>query len=164
MNHDEVRFFCNGFYSEIFVIHGDTLEILLTLNSKLNPDWISALHVLRPARSSDDVVIGLTIAGIMKVWTLTGHETSAEPIYENESKPIRCLNALQLTCCCYNQRTLLIVSGQCWQIYDVGDFALLCSVNNVDGGRWTCGDFLSADRVAICSDTGKAYLFKLPVK
>ena len=128
----------------------------------------------------------------MKVWTLSGGEHhSLEPIYENESKPIRCLNALQMTCCCYNQRTLMIVCAKYWQvrvclsdnvlqkavhkrrslsfylihqIYDVGDFALLCSVDNRRGERWAGGDFLSADRVVIWSDVGKAYLYKLPVQ
>ena len=50
------------------------------------------------------------------------------------------------------------------QIYDVGDFALLCSVDNRRGERWAGGDFLSADRVVIWSDVGKAYLYKLPVQ
>ena len=51
MNDDEVRFFCNGYYSEIFIIDGLTLETLFTLNSKLNPDWISAIHVLRSPKT-----------------------------------------------------------------------------------------------------------------
>lgn len=51
MNHDEVRFFCNGYYSEILVMNAVTLETLFTLNSKVDPDWISAIHVLRPAKS-----------------------------------------------------------------------------------------------------------------
>ena len=51
MNHDDVRFFCNGYYAEIIIMDGLTLQLLFTLNSKLNPDWISAIHVLRPTRS-----------------------------------------------------------------------------------------------------------------
>lgn len=51
MNHDSVRFFCNGYYSEILVMNGVTLEILFTLNSKMETNWISAIHVLRPAKS-----------------------------------------------------------------------------------------------------------------
>ena len=64
-------------------------------------------------------MIGLSISGVMKVWTLSGTEQhSLDPIYENESKPIRCLNALHLTCCCYNQRTLLIVCAKYWQVFN----------------------------------------------
>ncbi len=115
-----------------------TLEVLYTLTSKVNPDWISAMHVLRPAKRqgftfesfyylisiyllflAEDVVIGLSIAGVVKVWTLTGHETrSTEPLYEDESKPIRCLNALKLTCCIYNQRTVLVVCTKYWQVFN----------------------------------------------
>lgn len=61
----------------------------------------------------------------MKVWTLSGTEhSSLEPVYENESKPIRCLNAVQLVCCRYNQRTLLIVCAKYWQVIDS------CSIMN----------------------------------
>lgn len=60
----------------------------------------------------------------MKVWTLNGQEgNSIEPIYENESKPIRCTNASQLTCCSYNQRTLLIISNKCWQVNYFSSFS-----------------------------------------
>ncbi|UXI18302.1 Charged multivesicular body protein 5 [Sarcoptes scabiei] len=162
--HNEVRFFCNGYYSEILVVDGQTLEILFTLNSKLDPDWISAIHVLRSPKTQDDVIIGLSISGLMKVWTLTGSEKkSIEPIYENESKPIRCLDALQLTCCIYNQRTLLIVSAKFWQIYDIVDFALLCQIENRPNERWSGGDFLSPDQVVIWNDLGSALVYKLPV-
>lgn len=51
MNNDEVRFFCNGYYTEILVIDGLTLKTLFTLNSRLTPDWISAIHVLRSPKT-----------------------------------------------------------------------------------------------------------------
>ncbi|CAG0898244.1 unnamed protein product [Darwinula stevensoni] len=46
----EVVLFCNGFYPEIFLLDPLSLEVRLTLSSKFNPDWISALHVLKPVR------------------------------------------------------------------------------------------------------------------
>ena len=134
----------------------------------------------------DDVVIGISIAGVVKVWALTGNEVnSLDPIYEDESKPLRCLNAIKLTCCIYNQRTVLVVCAKYWQViynilipkidhliwsslfyqvYDAGDFSLLCSVDTRRGERWSGGDFLSADRVVVWSDYGRAYLYKLPSK
>lgn len=138
VGHEEIRLFCNGYYAEILIMDSTTLEVLYTLTSKVNPDWISAMHVLRPAKRqgftfksfyylisiyllflAEDVVIGLSIAGVVKVWTLTGHETrSTEPLYEDESKPIRCLNALKLTCCIYNQRTVLVVCTKYWQVFN----------------------------------------------
>lgn len=62
-------------------------------------------------------MLGLTTTGTVKVWTLQGTETKAgEPYYENESKQIRCLNALSMLCCAYNQRTVLIVCSKFWQV------------------------------------------------
>lgn len=65
----------------------------------------------------DDVVLALTTTGTVKVWTLLGHENrNSEPLYEHESKQIRCLNALAMTCCPDNQRTVLIVCSKYWQV------------------------------------------------
>lgn len=78
--------------------------------------------MLRPAKRKDDVVLALTTTGMVKVWTLLGHENKySEPIYENESKQIRTLNAVCLQCCYYNQRTVLVVCTKYWQIYDAGN-------------------------------------------
>ncbi|XP_019868599.1 WD repeat-containing protein 7 isoform X2 [Aethina tumida] len=162
-NCEDVRLFCNGYYPEIIVMDPFSLEILFMLSSKQNPDWISALHVLRPAKRKDDVVLALTTTGMVKVWTLLGHENKhSEPIYENESKQIRTLNAVCLQCCAYNQRTVLVVTTKYWQIYDAGDFSVLCSYLAPRGERWMSGDFLSVDRIIMWSDAGKGYLYKLP--
>ncbi|XP_066255390.1 WD repeat-containing protein 7 isoform X2 [Euwallacea similis] len=164
-NCEDVRLFCNGYYPEILVMDPFSLEILFTLSSKQNPDWISALHVLRPAKRKDDVVLALTTTGMVKVWTLLGHENKhSEPIYENESKQIRTLNAVCLQCCAYNQRTVLVVCTKYWQIYDAGDFSVLCSYLTPRGERWMSGDFLAVDRIIVWSDAGKGYMYKLPAK
>ena len=34
-----------------------SLEVILTLSSKVYPDWVSAIHVLRPARRQGGTVI-----------------------------------------------------------------------------------------------------------
>lgn len=160
---EDVRLFCSGYYPEVLVMDPFSLEVLFTLSSRVHPDWISALHVLRPAKRKDDVVLALTTTGMVKVWTLLGHENrNSEPLYEHESKQIRCLNALAMTCCPYNQRTVLIVCSKHWQIYDAGDFSLLCSITAPCGERWMSGDFLAADRVILWSDEGHGYLYKLP--
>ncbi|KAI8441558.1 hypothetical protein MSG28_015140 [Choristoneura fumiferana] len=101
----------------------------------------------------------------LSVWSLLGHENKqSEPIYENESKQIRCLNALSLNCCAHNQRTVLIVCAKYCQIYDAGDFSVLCSIQAPSGERWMSGDFLAPDRVLVWSTEGKGYLYKLPAK
>ncbi|XP_037046660.1 WD repeat-containing protein 7 isoform X3 [Bradysia coprophila] len=162
-NCDDIRLFCVGYYAEIMVMDPFSLEVIFSLSSKVKPDWISAIHVLRPSKRKDDVVLAITTTGTVKVWTLIGNENKySEPIYENESKQIRCLNAISLNCCAQNQRTVLIVCAKYWQIYDAGDFTVLCSVISPSGERWLGGDFLANDRVILWSDEGKGYLYRLP--
>ena len=105
-----VKLFCCGFYEEIVVMDPFALTFLFQLSSRINPDWITAFHVLRPRNRHDDVVLALTTTGTVKVWTLTGDESpSTDQILENESKQIRCINAVSMTCCVYNMRTVLVV-------------------------------------------------------
>lgn len=47
---EDARLFCSGYYAEVLIMNPFSLEILFMLSSKVNPDWISALHVLRPVR------------------------------------------------------------------------------------------------------------------
>ena len=54
---EDARLFCIGNYPEIVVIDPFTLEVILTLSSKVYPDWISAIHVLRPARRQGSLFI-----------------------------------------------------------------------------------------------------------
>lgn len=98
---------------------------------------MAAIHVLRPTRRQgnsfkrlfplrlfvtsfvlDDVVLGLTTSGVVKVWTVGQQDLNSgvEPVFEHESKQIRCLNAISMTCCLYNQRTVIIVSPKYWQV------------------------------------------------
>ncbi|XP_050439135.1 WD repeat-containing protein 7 isoform X2 [Adelges cooleyi] len=161
---EDVRLFCNGYYAEVIIMNPFTLEIIFSLSSRVNPDWISALYVLKPHTCKDDVVLGLTTTGTVKVWTLEQRDygPTDPPVYENESKQIRCLNALTMACCTQHQRTVLIVCSKCWQIYDAGDFSALCTVYAPRGERWLGGEFLAPDRVLIWTDDGKGYLYKLP--
>ena len=158
-----IKLFCCGFYEEVVIIEPFSLEVQFRLASRMCPDWISSFHVLRPRNRNDDVVLALTTTGSVKVWTLNGDEnTNSEPILENESKQIRCLNAQSMTCCVYNMRTVLVVCSNFWNIYDAGDFTRLLTVECHRGERWVGGEFISAERVCVWSDDGKAYLYKLP--
>jgi len=157
-----VKLFCCGYYEEVCVMDPYSLEILFQLSSRINPDWISAFHVLRPRNRTDDVVLALTISGTVKVWTLNGEEDNKNRILENESKQIRCLNALSMTCCVYNMRTVLVVCNTYWNVYDAGDFTCLLSVPCRRGERWVGGEFISADRICCWSDGGEGFLYKLP--
>ena len=161
-NSKDLRLVCNGYYPEILIIDPLTFDTLYTLCSKVMPDWISACCVLRPVKREEDVMLAITNSGAVKIWMLTGYENRAQPVFEEESKQIRCLNAETLTCCTFNQRTVLIVCSKYWQIYDAGDFTLLCSESNRCGERWSGGDFISVDKVLVWSSDGKGYLYKLP--
>ncbi|KAI8500808.1 WD repeat-containing protein 7, partial [Branchiostoma belcheri] len=176
----EYRLICHGYYAEILIMDANSLEVLFSLSSKLSPDWISCLCILRPIKRHEDVIVALSTSGTLKVWTLTGQETKpwrrklqiggahekrvkeSEPIFETESKPLRCLNAKTLACCQFTQRTVLIVCSSYWQVYDAGDFSLLCSVPNKKGEPWTGGEFVAGDRVIVWSKAGRGSLYQLP--
>jgi hypothetical protein len=56
---DDDRLFCNGYYAEILVVDPFSLEVLFSLASRVSPDWISALHVLRPAKRKGEFLVTL---------------------------------------------------------------------------------------------------------
>ena len=47
---DGIHLICNGYYPEIHIIHPLTLEVLLSLSSRIQPGWISALCIIRPLK------------------------------------------------------------------------------------------------------------------
>ena len=50
------------------------------------------------------------------------------------------------------------------QIYDAGEFSLLCNESASGTTQWTGGDFIAIDRVIVWNSSGQAYLYKLPAK
>ncbi|XP_070197340.1 WD repeat-containing protein 7-like isoform X2 [Littorina saxatilis] len=155
-----MRLLCNGYYPEVLILHPQTFEILHSLCSRVAPDWISASCQIQPPNRQDDVILAISNSGAVKVWTICENDSKVK--LEDESKQIRSLNAQTLTCCPFNQRTVLIVCSKYWQIYDASDFTLLCSESNRCGERWAGGHFLSVDRVVVWSTEGRGYLYKLP--
>nr|XP_037279261.1 LOW QUALITY PROTEIN: WD repeat-containing protein 7-like [Rhipicephalus microplus] len=155
--------FCNGYYPDIVILDTMTLTVAFQLVSRVTSDWISAAHVIRSPKLNDDVVVSVSAGGVAKVWTLSHDDyKSPSPLYESESKILKCLRTLWLACCAYNQRTILVVTANSWQVYDAYDFALLCSTDSLPDQHWMGGDFISADRVCIWSDKGRGYLYQLP--
>ena len=59
---------------------------------------------------------------------------------------------------------IIVTVRACCQIYDAGDFSLLCSESARRGERWMGGEFIALDRVAVWSSDGRGYLYKLPTK
>lgn len=63
VNTEDVRLFCNGYYAEVIIINPFTLEIIFSLSSRVNPDWISALYVLKPhtCKGNDYIIVKHTV-------------------------------------------------------------------------------------------------------
>ncbi|RXM92216.1 WD repeat-containing protein 7 [Acipenser ruthenus] len=47
----EGRLLCHGHYPEIFVVDATSLEVLYSLVSKISPDWISSMSIIRSHRT-----------------------------------------------------------------------------------------------------------------
>uniref|UniRef100_A0A5K1TVZ6 WD repeat domain 7 n=1 Tax=Callithrix jacchus TaxID=9483 RepID=A0A5K1TVZ6_CALJA len=164
-NQREGRLLCHGHYPEILVVDATSLEVLYSLVSKISPDWISSMSIIRSHRTQEDTVVALSVTGILKVWIVTSEISDTqdtEPIFEEESKPIYCQNCQSISFCAFTQRSLLVVCSKYWRVFDAGDYSLLCSGPSENGQTWTGGDFVSADKVIIWTENGQSYIYKLP--
>ncbi|XP_019387295.1 PREDICTED: WD repeat-containing protein 7 isoform X1 [Crocodylus porosus] len=161
----EGRLLCHGHYPEILVVDATSLEVLYSLVSKISPDWISSMSIIRSHRTQEDTVVAVSVTGILKVWIVTSevsHIQDTEPIFEEESKPIYCQNCQSISFCAFTQRSLLVVCSKYWRVFDAGDYSLLCSVPSENGQTWAGGDFVSADKVIIWTEDGQSFIYKLP--
>ncbi|XP_020850289.1 WD repeat-containing protein 7 isoform X2 [Phascolarctos cinereus] len=164
-NQREGRLLCHGHYPEILVVDATSLEVLYSLVSKISPDWISSMSIIRSHRTQEDTVVAVSVTGILKVWIVTSEVSDTqdtEPIFEEESKPIYCQNCQSISFCAFTQRSLLVVCSKYWRVFDAGDYSLLCSGPSENGQTWTGGDFISADKVIIWTENGQSYIYKLP--
>lgn len=50
----EGRLLCNGHYPEILVVDATSLEVLYSLVSKISPDWISSMSIIRSHRTQGE--------------------------------------------------------------------------------------------------------------
>lgn len=161
----EGRLLCHGHYPEILVVDATSLEVLYSLVSKISPDWISSLSIIRSHRTQEDTVVAVSVTGILKVWIITAEVSrmqDLDPVFEEESKPIYCQNCQSISFCTFTQLSLLIVCSKYWRVFDAGDFSLLCSVPSENDQAWTGGEFIAADKVIIWTEDGCSYIYKLP--
>ncbi|XP_043371210.1 WD repeat-containing protein 7 isoform X1 [Dermochelys coriacea] len=161
----EGRLLCHGHYPEILVVDATSLEVLYSLVSKISPDWISSMSIIRSHRTQEDTVVAVSVTGILKVWIVTSDVNrmqDTEPVFEEESKPIYCQNCQSISFCAFTQQSLLVVCSKYWRVFDAGDYSLLCSVPSENGQTWTGGDFVSADKVIIWTEDGQSFIYKLP--
>ncbi|NXI61479.1 WDR7 protein, partial [Anseranas semipalmata] len=161
----EGRLLCHGHYPEILVVDATSLEVLYSLLSKISPDWISSMTIIRSNRTQEDTVVAVSVTGILKVWIITSEVSRMQdttPIFEEESKPIYCQNCQSISFCAFTQRSLLVVCSKYWRVFDAGDYSLLCSVPSENEQTWTGGDFVSADKVIVWTEDGQSFIYKLP--
>uniref|UniRef100_A0A8B9GWX0 WD repeat domain 7 n=1 Tax=Astyanax mexicanus TaxID=7994 RepID=A0A8B9GWX0_ASTMX len=161
----EGRLLCNGHYPEILVVDATSLEVLYSLVSKISPDWISSMSIIRSHRTQEDTVVAVSVTGILKVWIITAEVSrmqDMDPVFEEESKPIYCQGCQSISFCTFTQLSLLVVCSKYWRVFDAGDFSLLCSVPSENDQSWTGGEFIAADKVIIWTEDGCSYIYKLP--
>lgn len=114
-------------------------------------------------------------------------------MFEEESKPIYCQGCQSVSFCSFTQNSLLVVCSKYWrvsdlnaaaavphlkvlrlkrasifvsadQVFDAGDYSLLCSVPSDSDQSWTGGEFVSADKVIIWTEDGCSYIYRLPAR
>uniref|UniRef100_A0A3B3BCR9 WD repeat domain 7 n=1 Tax=Oryzias melastigma TaxID=30732 RepID=A0A3B3BCR9_ORYME len=161
----EGRLLCNGHYPEILVVDATSLEVLYSLVSKICPDWISSMSIIRSHRTQEDTVVAVSVTGILKVWIITAEVSKMQdldPVFEEESKPIYCQGCQSISFCSFTQSSLLVVCSKYWRVFDAGDYSLLCSVASESDQSWTGGEFVAADKVIIWTEDGCSYIYKLP--
>uniref|UniRef100_A0A803WGB1 WD repeat domain 7 n=1 Tax=Ficedula albicollis TaxID=59894 RepID=A0A803WGB1_FICAL len=161
----EGRLLCHGHYPEILVVDASSLEVLYSLISKISPDWISSMAIIRSDRTQEDTVVAVSVTGILKVWIITSEVSRMQdttPVFEEESKPIYCENCQSISLCAFTQRSLLLVCSKYWRVFDAGDYSLLCSVPSENEQTWTGGDFVAADKVIVWTEDGQSFIYKLP--
>ncbi|KAM9322530.1 WD repeat-containing protein 7 isoform 2-T2 [Pholidichthys leucotaenia] len=161
----EGRLLCNGHYPEILVVDATSLEVLYSLVSKISPDWISSMSIIRSHRTQEDTVVAVSMIGILKVWIITADVSrlqDLDPVFEEESKPIYCQGCRSISFCNFTQSSLLVVCSKYWRVFDAGDYSLLCSVASENDQAWTGGEFIAADKVIIWTEDGCSYIYKLP--
>ncbi|NXD73801.1 WDR7 protein, partial [Eolophus roseicapillus] len=161
----EGRLLCHGHYPEILVVDATSLEVLYSLLSKISPDWISSMTIIRSDRTQEDTVVAVSVTGILKVWIITseaGRMQDTSPVFEEESKPIYCHNCQSISFCAFTRSSLLVVCSKHWRVFDAGDYSLLCSVPSENHQAWTGGDFVAADKVMVWTEDGQSFIYKLP--
>jgi len=153
---------CCGQFSEILLLSASSLSVLVSLVSRICPDWISCACVVPCLRSSEpSVVIGTTVGGSIKVWRI--HKSSSQAVFfEEDSKQLNHLTAQSIKVDDSGRRFLLIIHSSTWQVCDISDYSVLCSCAAPVGGHpLVDGYFLSSETVAVWSRNGDITVYKL---
>jgi WD repeat-containing protein 7 len=174
VNGKYTRLFCIGNYTDVLVMDPISLDILYTLVSREQHQWINALCINTLGNKQDEVIVGVSVSGTIKLWTVNAQEQKGSEIVEHEFKNCLCENASTLTSCPGKQRIFIVVCPKFFQIFDAFDFTVLCQVTinslpkedqtNNDTVTFISGFFIDVENILICASNGYAYLYMLPDK
>ncbi|VDL90982.1 unnamed protein product [Schistocephalus solidus] len=157
--------FCCGRYPCIVVMHAMQLTPLYTLSSTSQPDWIADLSVFTHSNLHQEVVLGISASGVITVWTLTGDELLGETTHEHESRIVVVSSKiLQIHCCRQFPRLVLVVSTSEWRVLDAIDCSTLAKSPAPPDVSLTGGAFFHKEYVAIYTNHGEVYVFRLSLE
>jgi WD repeat-containing protein 7 len=165
------RLFCIGNYLNVLVVDPMTLEVLYSLVSREKHQVISALCINSLANKQDEVIVGVSTSGTIKLWTVNINQVKGSEVVEHEYKNCMCENASTLVSCPGKQRIFIVVCPNFFQIFDAFDFTVLCEVNIESIRRsindktiFTNGYFIDIETILVCANNGSSYLYSLPEK
>ncbi|KAL3311000.1 hypothetical protein Ciccas_010424 [Cichlidogyrus casuarinus] len=143
-------------------MHAISLTNLFQLACHSQPNWISAFTVFTHTSKSQEVVLGISTAGVATVWTLNGEEKQHETKYEHESKVINCpVKVIALYCCPRTPRLVLLITSAGWKILDAMGCNILESHPNPPNDSLLNGEFLSPNTVLVYGKSGQGYLYQI---
>ncbi|KAF1761406.1 hypothetical protein GCK72_009662 [Caenorhabditis remanei] len=159
------RLLCIGDYSDIQVMDPQDLTVVFCIASRVEPDWISCFIVINHP-GKEDQLIGMTLSGMMKVWTLNELEKKDPScsLYEDESKRLEIQHIRSVSYICSTRRMLLIVASSNWMIIDMDDLSTVVLYKNKNTSkRCTAGYLTDMDKVTIGYTDESINVFQLPI-
>ncbi|KAK5966706.1 WD domain G-beta repeat protein [Trichostrongylus colubriformis] len=157
------RLFCIGDYSDIVVVDPQDLTVVFQLSSRVEPDWICCYEVVQRTNKSEQC-IGISMAGMIKVWSLLELEKKdlATPLYEDESKRLELRDVKSISFNPVNERLLLVVCSTNWQLIDLDDLSVFtvhsCPAKAING------KILDVDKLAVGYMDHTLRVYQLPLE
>ncbi|KAK6032065.1 WD domain, G-beta repeat protein [Ostertagia ostertagi] len=157
------RLFCIGDYSDIVVLDPQDLTVVFQLSSRVEPDWVCCYDVVQRTNKSEQC-IGISMAGMIKVWSLVELEKKdlATPLYEDESKRLELKDVKSISFNPVNERLLLVVCSATWQLVDLDDLSIII-VHNCPA-RAINGKILDVDKLAVTFVDQTLRVYQLPLE
>ncbi|CAG9537565.1 unnamed protein product [Cercopithifilaria johnstoni] len=151
--------YCIGDYAEVMVIDPQDMNILFTLNSRVEPDWIAAFTIISHP-SKQDAVLGITTCGMVKVWVLFDLDKKELPIYEAESRNVEINEVYSISWHPSSPSIFVVFNSGSWQVFQLADLNRL--VVYFSDEQICDGKLLSDERSAVACADGCVYIYQLP--